>query len=121
MAKAHTLVDNFNDNTQDTAKWIGTLSERLREVNGRVEFRLTPNAAQAFHNYHSVSTFDLTESEFRVELVRAPFGASGAAAYLQARIDNDYRVQIQIVSGYLNCDLFVAGAQTKLARIPYDR
>ncbi|HEX9939827.1 MAG TPA: hypothetical protein VGB15_22020, partial [Longimicrobium sp.] len=51
---------------------------------------------------------------------RAPFGASGAAAYLQARVDNDNRVQIQIVSGYLNCDLFVAGAQTKLARIPYD-
>jgi hypothetical protein len=120
MAKAHTLVDNFNDDAQDTTRWVGSLSERLREVNGRVEVRLMPSAAQSFHNYQSVSTFDLTESEFRVELVRAPFGASGAAAYLQARVDNDNRVQIQIVNGYLNCDLFVAGALTKLARIPYD-
>jgi hypothetical protein len=120
MAKAHALVDNFNDNAQNTSLWVATTSERLREVNGRVEIRPAPNAAPAFHNYLSATTYDLTESEMRIELVRAPFGTYGAAAYLQARIDDNNRVQIQVTGGNLNCDLFVAGVFTKLARIPHD-
>ncbi|HEV3048925.1 MAG TPA: vanadium-dependent haloperoxidase [Longimicrobium sp.] len=120
MPKAHTLVDNFNDNAQDTTKWVPNQGERIREVNGRVEIRPSGSAAQVFYNYQSATTYDLTESEFRIELVRAPFSIYGAAAYLQATLGTGDRVQIQVTGGYLNADIVISNASTKLARIPYD-
>jgi hypothetical protein len=120
MAKAHTLVDNFNDNAQDTTKWIASTNERLREANRRVEIRLAGSTAPAYFNYHSVSTYDLTDSEMRIELARAPFGAHGASAYLQARISDANRVDLVIGGGYLDCDMYIAGVMTRLAKIPYD-
>ncbi|HEU0076630.1 MAG TPA: vanadium-dependent haloperoxidase [Longimicrobiaceae bacterium] len=119
MAKAHTLVDNFNDDSIDTAKWTAATSERLREVNGRVEIRPAGNT-QAFYNYQSATTYDLTDSEMRIELVRAPFGIYGANAYLQARIDNSNRAQFEVTGGNLFCEVIVAGATTTLAYVPYD-
>ena len=120
MAKAHTLIDNFNDNAQDTAKWTASTSERLREVNGRVEIRPLGNTAQGFYNYQSATTYDLTDSEFRIELVRAPFSIYGAGAYLQATLASGDRVQLQVTGGYLNADIVISNVTTKLARIPYD-
>ncbi|HYW05975.1 MAG TPA: hypothetical protein VE913_03405, partial [Longimicrobium sp.] len=73
MPKAHTLVDNFNDNSSDTTKWIvygnpAPLAERVREVNGRVEIR-PASGASGYNGYQSVATFDLTESRISIELV----------------------------------------------------
>ncbi|HEX6750700.1 MAG TPA: vanadium-dependent haloperoxidase [Longimicrobium sp.] len=121
MAKAITLVDNFNDDVQDTAKWSASTGDRLREVNGRVEIRPLGNITTGhFLNYQSATTYDLTDSEFRIELVRSVVGTYGAAAYLQARIDDNNRVQLQVTGGYLNCDSWAAGTLTKLARVQYD-
>ncbi|HEY0018209.1 MAG TPA: hypothetical protein VGC13_17980 [Longimicrobium sp.] len=120
MAKAHTLVDNFNDNAQDTARWLSSTGDRLSEVNERVEIRPIGNTAQAFYNYRSLTTYDLTDSEFRIELVRAPFGIYGAGAYLQATLGSGDRVQFQVTGGNLNADIVISNTTTKLARIPYD-
>jgi hypothetical protein len=76
MAKAHTLVDNFNDNVIDqyhatsnpTGRWITTVTDQLREVNGRVEIRMGANPSAAY--YTSAVPYDLTGSEVRIELVR---------------------------------------------------
>ena len=47
MAKAHTLVDNFNDDTINATLWTvaPSGSDTIREVNGRVEIRPLSNAA----------------------------------------------------------------------------
>ena len=121
MAKAITLVDNFNDDAQDTTKWSASTGDRLREVNGRVEIRALGNqTGGSYLNYQSAATYDLTDSEFRVELVQPLVGTYGAAAYLQAFIDNSNRVQLQVVGGNMNCDSVVGGTVTKLAKVPYD-
>ncbi len=120
MAKAHTLVDNFNDNSLDTSKWTASASERLREVNGRVEIRPPGHTASSSYDYQSASTYDLTGSEVRIELVRAPARSAGTVAYLNARIDDGNRVAFLVSSRNLTCDVYAAGAFTRLARIPYD-
>jgi hypothetical protein len=118
MAKAHTLRDNFNDNALDTGKW--SLHNTVVETNKRLEIRLTPHTAQVFNNYTSVATYDLTDSEMRIELVRAPTGAYGATAYLQATHGNGDRVTVAIGGGNLSCDYVVAGVSTIVERLPYN-
>jgi hypothetical protein len=119
MAKAHTLVDNFNDNAQDTTKWIASTTERLREVNGRVEIRPAPNAAASYY-YNSHEAYDLTGSEFQVELVRAPFGEYGVGASLEARTTSGDWVRFQVADGKLQCEVYIAQVWTQLADVSYD-
>ena len=52
MAKAHLLVDNFNDDAIDNAKWTAygapaPMAERLRETNGRIEIQPASGATYA--------------------------------------------------------------------------
>src|SRR5690349_8679219 len=58
MAKTHELVDNFNDNATDTAKWVA--SGQVQEVNGRLEIRPVSGTAGSSGAYTSVATYDLT-------------------------------------------------------------
>ncbi|HST59850.1 MAG TPA: hypothetical protein VLK84_14195, partial [Longimicrobium sp.] len=131
MAKAHTLVDNFNDDTPDVwhatnnsdGRWDASPGERLREVNGRVEIRPDPNVAASYY-YNSHEAYDLTGSEFRVELVRAPFGVYGVGASLEARYftsptTSDW-VRFQVADGELQCETFISQIWTKVGEVPYD-
>ncbi|HEU4885415.1 MAG TPA: hypothetical protein VFT45_24420 [Longimicrobium sp.] len=68
MAKTYELVDNFNDNSTDTAKWVA--AGQIQEVNGRLEIRPLSGTAGSSGTYTSVTTWDFTESEVRVELPR---------------------------------------------------
>ena len=114
MAKAHTLIDNFNDNTQDTGKWIYTA---VREVNGRIEIRPSSNVV-AGHGGTSVALFDLTESHVHVEMVealRAPDTDSGLAAENAGEV-----VQLSVRNGELQCRQNVGGVTTVLEHVPYD-
>jgi hypothetical protein len=80
MAKAHTLVDNFSDNSVDTTKWnpsVGT----TRETNGRIEIPLL-SGSTGNGSLHAQAPYDLTNSEVRVELVRAPLRHASVEAYL---------------------------------------
>ncbi|HEX6369157.1 MAG TPA: vanadium-dependent haloperoxidase [Longimicrobium sp.] len=121
MAKAHTLVDDFNDNTLDSTRWIYYWAgERLREVNGRIEILLPANAAQAFYHVQSATTYDLAGSEFRVELVRAPSSVNGAVARLHASPVSGDGLRIEVSGGYLSCDFVGSASITTLAKIPYD-
>jgi hypothetical protein len=72
MAKAHTVVDNFNDNTINTTLWTvsPSASPTITEANGRVEIRPTNNATGTYV-YYTTATYDVTESSFRAEVVRA--------------------------------------------------
>jgi hypothetical protein len=68
MAKTHELSDNFNDNSTDTSRWVAT--GPVQEVNGRLEIRPVSGTVGSSGIYTSVSTWDFTESEVRVELAR---------------------------------------------------
>ncbi|HEY0018892.1 MAG TPA: vanadium-dependent haloperoxidase [Longimicrobium sp.] len=117
MAKAHTLVDNFNDDTTDTALWTvaGTVAT---ETNGRVQIRPPGNQA-GYYTYASSVTYDLTESQMRVEIVTAstsPGVATGLAASITG---NDY-ILIWVKDGYVESMQGVGGVSSILRRVPYD-
>jgi hypothetical protein len=118
MAKAHTLVDNFNDNQTDTGKWVAT--GPIQEINQRLEIRPTSNVAQSYGRYASATTYDLTNSEASVELVhRTRTGGQYLAAYVGNRDTGDI-VGISAGFRYLQPTRQVAGVYTSLAVVPFD-
>jgi hypothetical protein len=125
MAKAHTLSDNFNDDSIDAIKWVaygtpGTAADRLREVNGRVEIR-PASGVSGYSGYQTQSTYDLTRSHIAVELVRAlSTRAPVAGTYLRAYIDSNNRVELGISNGTISPGYVVAGAYTFFDERPYD-
>ncbi|HEX7241028.1 MAG TPA: vanadium-dependent haloperoxidase [Longimicrobiaceae bacterium] len=121
MAKAHTLVDNFNDNTVDSGKWSHSIGFAA-EVNQRVEIRLPGNQAGTnTFSYRSVSPYDLTGSAIWVELIRRPTARAGTFAVLQATTADDQNsVSITVSLGALGCSLTLGGVSTLVAGTPYD-
>ncbi|HEY0036816.1 MAG TPA: vanadium-dependent haloperoxidase [Longimicrobium sp.] len=124
MAKAHTLVDNFNDNSTDTAKWNpygspGSAADRLREVNGRLEIRPASGAA-GYSGYESLATYDLTRSHAAVEVVSALSAPVPAGVYLRAQIDSNNKIELGISGGIISPVHVVAGNYTFFDERPYD-
>jgi hypothetical protein len=118
MAKAHTLVDNFNDDAQDTGKWFGSTGTVVREVNGRVEIR-PPGNQTGYYTYASSVNYDLTESQMRVEIVTASM-APGVATGLAASITGNDYILIWVKDGYVESMQGVGGVSSILRRVPYD-
>jgi hypothetical protein len=126
MAKSHTLVDNFNDNATDPAKWVvfdnpTPAAGRIREVNGHLEIRPSPNVAGANYSYYqSATTYDLTASQIFVEVVQAPSPTSGGVI-LSARVDDPNEIYFRIgANGLVRAVSEVAGTGTLQGEVPYD-
>ena len=119
MPKAHTLVDNFNDNSIDPALW--SVYGGTREVNQRIEIRIPGSASgSSYAGAQSVATYDLTGSEVWVELVQ-PFSARvGGEAYLQATASAGNVVAATVSEGNLIAVQGVGGTFTHLVTEPYD-
>ncbi|AKJ03483.1 hypothetical protein ATI61_11551 [Archangium gephyra] len=117
MAKAHTLTDNFNDNTPDTSKWTGFNAE-IQEVNQRLEIRPLPNTASGTRILTSAATYDLTGSCVRVEVLRT-LRAPNAYTLLGVR-NSTGSLYISVSDGWLSCRQQLSGTFTTLARISYD-
>jgi hypothetical protein len=116
MAKAHTLTDNFNDNTIDTSKW--TSAAGILEVNQRLELRPPPNTASAARVLSSAATYDLTGSYVRVEVLQTLHAPD---AYTLLGVGNGAgRLFIAVGDGRLACRQQLSSTFTTLARIPYD-
>jgi hypothetical protein len=127
MAKAHTLVDNFNDDAPDLTKWVVggdsvAAGQRIREVNGRLEIRPRPGIATVEVSYYqSSTTYDLTASEARVEVVEALSATVGTTTFLSARIDSPNEIYLAIeAGGNLLAVSEVAGVATVQGQVPYD-
>jgi hypothetical protein len=120
MAKAHTLVDNFNDNAVDTSKWstYGTSAE-VREVNGRVELRPAGNDSSNYAGYTSQTTWDLTASSAWVELVQALRSADEAGVGFEATLDANNNLAIGVEQGRLLLTIKTAGVVSR-QHVPYD-
>ncbi|HEU4558451.1 MAG TPA: hypothetical protein VFS20_11400, partial [Longimicrobium sp.] len=125
MAKAHTLVDNFGDNSLDPAKWYGAygspgpLAERIREVNGRIEIRPAPGVS-AFNGLESAGYHDLTASEAKVEVVRALNAVPNALTFLRVRKDTNNLVELGIIDGVVECCTVIAGQYTYFGERAYE-
>jgi hypothetical protein len=118
MAKAHTLVDNFNDNQTDTSVWaVSPAGDFVREVNGRVEIRLPANQTGSYV-YYTLATYDLTESSFAVEVVRAATG-TGAQTGI-ALIGAGENVIFAILNGRLELTKTTGGVTSTLRQVAYD-
>ncbi|HEY0019309.1 MAG TPA: vanadium-dependent haloperoxidase [Longimicrobium sp.] len=122
MAKAHTLVDNFNDDTLDTGKWsaYGATNDRVREANGRIEIRPSSGAA-GYSGLAANTTYDLAGSEVRVEVVRTLRNATGCETYLSVGTDTNNRFIITIAQEAIFFDQRIAGTPSTLDSLPYDR
>jgi hypothetical protein len=127
MAKAHTLVDNFNDDTTNATLWtVGDnptpAAGRIREVNGRLEIRPEPNATGTNLNFYgSATTYDLTSSEVRVEVLEALSRSVGTTTFLSARINATNEVYLAIENGGMLVAISeVGGVATVQESIPYD-
>jgi hypothetical protein len=124
MAKISTLVDNFNDNSLDTAKWTpfanpAPLSERIREVNGRLELTPRSGTSGMYSGIESSTTYDLTDSSAHVELVQTLRADNDAVVIFVASADSSNSVYFLIAGGFLRCYQNVAGTRTRL-KLPYD-
>ncbi|HET7233198.1 MAG TPA: hypothetical protein VFJ16_24520 [Longimicrobium sp.] len=122
MAKAHTLVDNFNDDQLNTSAWAVTPSgsDRVREVNGRVEIQPPGNTVGIFAYVTPTAAYDLTDSEARVELLRVAT-APGARTGLAAISSGGGYVIIWVFDGQVECtQTTAAGVTTSLRKVPYD-
>jgi hypothetical protein len=117
MAKAHTLVDNFNDNAV-TVNW--TVVDAF-ETNRRVEIRPRPSLPGVnFSYYQSDDTFDMRDSEARVEVVQALSQGPGTATFLSAVADGTTEVFLTIEDGKLQAGSeTVSGGLLIYAEVPY--
>ncbi len=115
MAKAHTFVDDFNDNLSDTTRW--SVFGDAREVNRRLELWLESSVANSYAGYTANGTYDLTGSRIWVELVRAP---RTGQAQLRAYLSEGNELSIGLVNGVLRCEQQVGGAYTVFLTLPYD-
>ncbi|HEX2203962.1 MAG TPA: vanadium-dependent haloperoxidase [Longimicrobium sp.] len=124
MAKAHTLVDNFNDNSTDTAKWTAygdplPVSDRIRELNGRVEIR-PASGGTGYSGYAACTTYDLTGSHVSVELVRAMSPRVAGEAYLSLGLDANNWINLAVWDGRIGVNRRVAGVLSHPHSVPYD-
>ena len=115
MAKAHTLVDDFNDNSTDTSRW--NAFGHVAETNQRLEIR--PLGGQ-YSGYTSASTYDLTDSEVRVEMVHSIRVVPSAQAYLSLETAAGEMLSLWVEGTLLMCLRKAGGVMTELAAYPYD-
>jgi hypothetical protein len=123
MAKASTLIDNFNDNSTGS-QWAlidptPTL-QRIREVNGRVEIRPRSNES-AYLGYNSATAYDLTDSQAHVELVQPLRNAATANTILGAYPDASNGIALRVSGGELTYEQTVSGTYTKIDSRPMIR
>ena len=121
MAKAHTLVDNFNDNQLDPTLWTAfpSASTTVREVNGRLEIRPLSGTTGTY-SISSVSAYDLTGSQVAVEVVRTLRASTNVSVYLYAWQDASNYVIVFVANGRLTAARTVGGTYTDLRVVPYD-
>ncbi len=123
MAKAHLLVDNFNDDAIDNAKWTEygappPAAERLRETNGRIEIQ-PASGATGYNGLGANLPYDLTGSHVAVELVQALPTRVDGEAYLTVSTDANNWINIRVSYGKVGVTRRVAGTLSHPHSVPY--
>jgi hypothetical protein len=116
MAQAHTLTDNFNDNSRDGSKWDAY--GPIQEVNRRLEIRPGGNLTQ-YGGYKSIALYDLTSSSAHVEVVQTLFGETN----FEAIVDGNHKVLFSAGGGFLTCIAHIVENGQYFgfsSKVPYD-
>lgn len=122
MAATSSFSDNFNDNSR-SASWETTLSNdgtQVFEQNGQVE--ITHTAVAQYNTLSTVSTYDLTGSNFFVEVTDV--GNQSLTSHetqLTAYIDGNNKTWITIINNTVQVYKLVATVQTQLKQVTWDR
>jgi hypothetical protein len=115
MARTHTLIDNFDDNSTDTTRWVPF--GRVQEVNQRLEIQPESATSTSAGGYVSLASYDLIQSDAKVEVAQT--GRSTVAG-LRATTGSDLNtgdfVEILQQSNGLFVVRRVGGVQTTLFR-----
>ncbi|HEX2210405.1 MAG TPA: hypothetical protein VHG93_22190 [Longimicrobium sp.] len=119
MPKAHTLVENFNDDTPNTSLWY-PYGGAETEVNGRLEIRPRSSFNDTYGGYTSVATYDLTGSSVCMEVVHAGRMSAGMEVYLGVVKDASNAATMGVGNSTIFCSRRVAGTQTTPVSLPYD-
>ena len=123
MAKLHTLVDDFDDNSVDTGRWTQTNNTGTTgsESNQRYEFACASNGV-AFSQLTSAVTYDLTGSHALSRLADAGNQsiASLEAYPLIVQLDGSNRLFFVVTSNLIGIYKVDGGAQTGLSFPAYD-
>ncbi|HEX2202870.1 MAG TPA: vanadium-dependent haloperoxidase [Longimicrobium sp.] len=124
MPQTHELVDTFSNDVRDSAKWnsYGSTVADLREVNGRLEVRPTGGASSSYAGYESDDTYDLTDSELRVEVVRALRAVPGTETYVGVETSDAAGNEIYFViqNGRLYAQEEISGTTFTRRRVAYE-
>jgi hypothetical protein len=120
MAKIHTLVDHFGDDSIDTTRWYAY--GPVQEVNQRIEIRPVSGVSGSYGGIGTATAYDLRDSQVSVELVRPLRNTAGAETYVVVLAASGDRVTFKVQQGLLYCSRQAAGAPsaTRLAQVAYD-
>ena len=131
-SKAQYFNDSFNDPeisiydpvTAPSGRWETPTSTYIREVNGRLEIRPPGNqTGSSYHQYVSGETWDLTDSEVRVELVRPLVRSANAQTYLKVADDTpnvNNQLSFTVYRAKLQAGVTLNNVSTLVADRPYD-
>lgn len=116
------LVDNFNDNSVDTAKWGNSFDSlaTYTETGGRARITLSTTSGN-YASYRSTTTYSLIGSSAVVDVpTMCNTGEANAQAYFRLGIDDNNYVQCTQFGGTLYFQKRVAGATTDVASVTYN-
>lgn len=126
---ASSLIDDFDDNTQNTALWTkqatsdpSTTDALVTVLETSQQLQITPRssfAGVAYNGYRSVSVYDLTDSAFFVKVEQVPSGATIVGAELIAALDTTNNYVIYYEAGNLDFGSTVAGVYS-FTRVTYN-
>jgi hypothetical protein len=104
MAKAHTLADNFNDNSIDSSKW-GNYGA-IQVVNQRIEIR-PPSNTNHYGGLQSATSYDLLGSCVHVEVVQTLRG--GDTNFMVIMAGSNKKASFTVTGNRLYCTAYLEG------------
>jgi hypothetical protein len=121
MAAISTLVETFNDNSMDSAKWTNWGGAQSVETNRRFEATTTTTAT--YYGWNSTQTYDLTGSSVFIQLIDA--GNQALTSFecypLQMYLDANNKYEIIVFQNTVRFRRLVAGVTTTIGSdLSYD-
>lgn len=120
VIKIASLIDNFDDNSINTALWSNWGGSQVTETGGRLRIAGTTN--NNYYGVDSVSNYDLTASQISIQVVDA--GNQSITSWgiwpIQLKLDSSNNLNWSVQNGTIRATKKVAGSDTHLYEASYD-
>lgn len=124
LGTSHLLVDNFDDNAYDAAKWGNAYQDatsRYAEVDGRLELQLSAGVTFDYTGYVSSDLYDYKEDRVFVEVVKGSSQIEGnTLLLLNTTLDHTDGPSVELDTGTLKMRMRIADVIRDRVTIPYD-